>query len=88
MIASAVNIVVHTARLSDGTRKVVQISEVAGMLDETHIKLNDIFIFKQRGVEKITNKVIGEFHATGVVPAFYDEIISRGIELPRDTFRS
>ncbi|MDD5355284.1 MAG: ATPase, T2SS/T4P/T4SS family [Candidatus Omnitrophica bacterium] len=87
MIASAVNMIVHTARLADGTRKVVQISEVVGMADETHIKLNDIFIFKQTGIDKATNKVLGEFRATGIVPKFYDEIITRGIDLPRDTFR-
>jgi pilus assembly protein CpaF len=87
MIASAVDIIIHTARLSDGTRKIVQISEVSGMLDETHIKLNDIFMFKQTGMDKATNKVLGEFYATGVAPTFYDEIITRGIDLPRDTFR-
>jgi Flp pilus assembly CpaF family ATPase len=87
MIASAVDIIVHTARLADGTRKVIQISEVTGMIDETHIKLNDIFVFKQVGIDKATNKVIGDFHATGTIPTFYDEIVTRGIDLPRDTFR-
>jgi pilus assembly protein CpaF len=87
MIASAVDIIVHTARLSDGTRKIIQISEVVGMSDETHIKLNDILVFKQTGIEKSTNKVLGEFQATGIVPTFYDEIITRGIDLPREIFR-
>lgn len=88
MIASAVDIVVHTARLSDGTRKVIQITEVAGMLDETHIDLRDIFLFRQRGIDKENrNKVIGEYQATGTIPTFYDELTTLGLELPRQIFQ-
>lgn len=88
MIASAVDIVVHTARLSDGTRKVIQITEVAGMRDETHVELHDIFLFHQKGIDKDNkNKVIGEFQATGTIPTFYEELLTRGLELSRDIFR-
>jgi pilus assembly protein CpaF len=87
MIASAVDIIIHTARLSDGTRRVVQITELAGMQDETHINLHDLFLFKQTGIDKEhNNKVIGSFQATGQIPTFYDEIITRGIDLSRDIF--
>ncbi|MFH1622292.1 MAG: ATPase, T2SS/T4P/T4SS family [Candidatus Omnitrophota bacterium] len=87
MIASAVDVVVHTARLSDGSRRIVQITEVVGMTDETHVDLHDIFLFKQTGVDKEhNNKVIGSYQATGIIPTFYDEIITRGIDLPRDVF--
>ncbi|MFC1708468.1 ATPase, T2SS/T4P/T4SS family [Candidatus Omnitrophota bacterium] len=87
MIASAVDIVVHTARLSDGTRRVIQITEIAGMLDETRVDLRDIFLFKQTGVDNANNnKVIGSFQATGQIPTFYDEIITRGVDLARDVF--
>jgi septum site-determining protein MinD len=51
MISSAVDIIVHTARLSDGSRKIMAVSEVSGMKDELHINLNDIFVFKQTGVD-------------------------------------
>jgi len=88
MIASAVDMIVQTARLSDGTRRVVQISEVVGMLDETHIKLQDIFVFKQTGIDRENKKVIGDFHATGKVPTFYEDIVTRGIDLPRDIFKA
>ncbi|NQU19510.1 CpaF family protein [bacterium] len=88
MIASAVDMIVQTARLSDGTRRVVQISEVVGMLDETHIKLQDIFVFKQTGIDRENKKVIGDFHATGKVPTFYEDIVTRGIDLPRDIFKT
>ena len=88
MIASAVDVIVQTARLSDGTRRVIQISELAGMLDETHIKLQDIFLFKQKGIDRENNnKVIGDFQATGIIPTFYDDIITRGIALSRDIFK-
>ncbi|MDD5004904.1 MAG: ATPase, T2SS/T4P/T4SS family [Candidatus Omnitrophica bacterium] len=88
MIASAVDLIVHTARLPDGTRKVIQISEVVGMLDDTHINLKDLFVFKQTGIDRNNNnKVIGHFQATGIIPTFYDDIVTRGVELPREIFK-
>ena len=87
MIASAVDIIVHTSRLSDGSRKIVQVTEVAGMLDEVHVDLHDIFLYKQTGVEKDTNRVLGQFQATGIIPTFYEEILTKGIKLSRDIFR-
>lgn len=87
MTSSAIHVVVQTARLSDGTRKIIQITEISGMDDETHIKLTDIFRFKQISIDKEhNNKVIGKFIATGHVPVFYDELITRGISLSRDIF--
>ncbi|MFH1655884.1 MAG: ATPase, T2SS/T4P/T4SS family [Candidatus Omnitrophota bacterium] len=86
MIASAIHLIVHTTRLSDGSRKVVQISEIVGMLDETHINLKDIFVFRQKGIDK-DGKVLGEFRPTGYVPTFFDEMLTRGIVLPDDIFK-
>jgi len=86
MTASAIDIVVQTARLSDGGRRVTQVTEVCGMDDELHINFVDIFRFKQEGVDPDTKKVIGKFAATGHVPTFYDDLITRGIHLPRETF--
>ncbi len=87
MIASAIDIIVHTSRLSDGSRKIIQISEIAGMIDETHISLKDIFVFKQTGVDQKGN-VIGQFRATGYLPSFMEEMRVRGIPLSEDIFRT
>jgi septum site-determining protein MinD len=88
MTASAIDIVIQTARLSDGTRKITQVTEVAGMDDELHIKFADIFQFKQMSIDRDTGKVIGEFTATGHVPSFYEELITRGIHLSSDIFKA
>ncbi len=85
MIASAVDLIVHTARLSDGTRKVIQVTEIAGMTDELHIALKDVFAFRQTGVDAQGN-VIGSFRATGYIPSFADEIRVKGIALPDEMF--
>ncbi len=87
MTASAVDLIVHTARLSDGSRKVLQITEVAGMKDEIHIDLRDIFAFKQSGIDGQGN-VLGDFAATGYVPSFIEEIRIKGISLPEGIFKS
>ena len=87
MIASAVDMIVHTARLSDGSRKIIQISELAGMKDELHIELKDIFVFKQTGLDKDHN-VLGDFRATGYIPTFSEEIKIKGITLPEDIFKA
>jgi septum site-determining protein MinD len=87
MIASAIDVIVHTARLSDGTRKVMQVTEVAGMLDEVHIGLKDIFAFQQSGVDE-HGKILGDFHPTGTLPTFYEDILKRGIELPQEIFKA
>ena len=86
MIASAIDMIVHTARLSDGSRKILQITEVTGMLDEVHIGLKDIFIFSQTGVDK-QGKIQGDFHPTGKIPTFLEDIHRRGIHLPEEMFK-
>ena len=86
MVASSIDVIVHTARLSDGSRKILQISEVAGMTDEVHINLKDIFDFKQTSTDKDTGKVLGNFCATGYIPSFIEEIKTKGILLPEDIF--
>jgi len=85
MIASAIDIVVHTTRLSDGSRKIIQITELAGMLDEQHINLKDVFMFRQTGLAE-GGKVLGNFVPTGYIPSFYDELKPRGIDLSKDIF--
>ncbi len=78
-IASAVDIVIHESRLSDGSRKVVAISEVTG-LEGQQIVMQDIFAFRQSGVDE-HGKVQGVFLPTGAVPTFYEHLKSCGLRL-------
>jgi pilus assembly protein CpaF len=85
MIGSAINLIIHTARLSDGTRKVTQISEITGMKDEMHIDMRDIFVFKQTGIDSAGN-VLGNFIPTGYIPSFLGDIKIRGIPISESIF--
>jgi len=78
-IASAVSIIVQVARLSDGSRRVTQISEVTGVADDT-VTLQDIFVFDRLGIGS-NGRVMGRFRATGVQPKFTDRLIASGIQL-------
>jgi len=83
-IASAIDIIVHESRLSDGSRKVTFISEVVG-LEGQQIVMQDIFEFKQTGVDE-KGKVIGKFLPTGAVPTFYEHLKSRGLHIDPSVF--
>jgi pilus assembly protein CpaF len=85
-IASAIHAVVQIARLSDGTRKVVSISEVTG-LDAESITMQDIFVFDRRGLDE-SGKVRGTFRATGVRPLFADRLATGGARLRPALFES
>lgn len=76
-IASAVDIIIHESRMSDGTRKVVAISEVTG-LEGSQIVMQDIFSFHQTGVGD-GGKIIGQFKPTGAIPTWFDQLPGRGI---------
>ena len=84
-IASALHVVVQVARLSDGRRKVVSVSELTGMEGEV-ITMQEIFRFKQSGVDP-EGMVKGKFEATGIRPRFLDQVMSHGINLSADLFR-
>ncbi len=83
-VSSAINLIVQQSRLSDGTRRVVQISEVTGMEGPT-ITLQDIFIYRQTGVGE-DGKVQGRFVSTGFVPRFVHDLEAQGIRLPKGIF--
>ena len=83
-IASAVDVIIHESRMSDGSRKVVAISEVVG-LEGNQIVMQDIFSFKQSGIDD-KGRVVGEFKPTGAVPTFYENLASRGIGLDTAMF--
>jgi pilus assembly protein CpaF len=84
-IASALHVVVQVARLSDGRRKVVSVSELTGMEGEV-ITMQEIFRFKQSGVDP-EGMVKGKFEATGIRPRFLDQVMAHGINLSADLFR-
>jgi pilus assembly protein CpaF len=85
-IASAVHAIVQVARLSDGTRKVITVSEVTGMDGDT-IALQDIFVFDRTGIDE-SGKVRGVFHATGGPPNFADRLATAGCRLSPALFES
>jgi pilus assembly protein CpaF len=82
-ISSALDVIVQLSRLSDGSRKLVEFTEVTGMEGPT-ITTQTIFKYEQRGVEN--GKVIGEFVATGVMPAFMDRLEQYGFRIPNTHF--
>ncbi len=86
MIASAVHLIVQQTRLEDGSRKVVNITEVGGLQGDV-ITLQDIFVFKQDGIDKRGN-VKGKFQATGFIPKFVEELERKGYKIPRGLFRN
>jgi len=83
-MASAFDVIIQLSRLSDGSRRIVSLTEVAGM-EGPRISLQDVFAYKQQGIGP-DGKVIGELAATGIRPQFADRIRTFGIELGADTF--
>jgi pilus assembly protein CpaF len=78
-IASAVNVVIQVSRLGDGTRKLMQISEIVGMEGDV-ITMQEIFVFERTGIGE-NEKVLGQFKATGIRPKFADRLKAYGIDL-------
>jgi pilus assembly protein CpaF len=79
-VASAVNMVIQVARLTDGTRRIVSISEITGMEGEM-ITMQEIFLFERTGVDA-SGKVIGRFRTTGIRPRFAERLKQYGMQLP------
>jgi pilus assembly protein CpaF len=83
-IVSAIDVVIQVNRLSDGTRKVMTISEVVGMESDI-ITMQDIFVFDKQGVAP-NGAVLGDYRATGIRPRFADRLEENGIQLPSEMF--
>jgi pilus assembly protein CpaF len=83
-IASAIAIVVQVSRLSDGSRKVISISEITGM-EENVISMQEIFHFKRRGIGP-DGRVVGVFEPTHIRPKFLEGLRIAGIFLPAGMF--
>ena len=84
-IASALDVVLQVARLSDGRRKIISMSELTGMEGEV-VTMQEIFRFRQTGVSG-EGIVQGRFEATGIRPRFLDQVMAHGITLSPDLFR-
>ncbi len=82
-VSSAIDLIIHQERMKDGSRKVVNITEVSGMEGDV-ITLTDIFVFEQSGYE--SGKIVGRLRATGLRPKFMDKIEAAGIHLPASIF--
>ena len=83
-IASAVHVLVQASRMSDGSRRIINITEVTGM-EVDMVTLQDIYVFEKRGLSP-DGRVLGRFAATGIRPKFYEKLLSAGIRLRPDLF--
>jgi pilus assembly protein CpaF len=83
-VASALNLIVHTERLHDGSRKVVRVTEVQRM-EGDQVTLQDLFVFNVHGTTA-NGSIAGALESTGLHPTFKDDFHRRGIQLPADLF--
>jgi pilus assembly protein CpaF len=83
-VTSALNVIIHLSRLSDGSRKMTSIQEVSGMEGDV-ITLQEIFLFEPSGLDA-QGKVQGKFRATGIRPKFLDRCKAAGVTVPVDVF--
>ncbi len=84
-IAGAIDIIVHMARLRDGSRKVMQISEITGMEGDV-ITMQDLFVFEHEGFDEM-GRIRGRLRPTGLRPKCYERFAERGIRLPLTIFQ-
>jgi pilus assembly protein CpaF len=85
-VASAIDMVIQIARQSDGTRKIISVSEITGM-EQDIITLQEIFKFEQTGIGP-KGEVIGEHQPTGSVPTFVHDLRKRGGKVDMNMFRT
>ena len=83
-IASALDLVLQVARMSDGSRRVTSISEITGMEGDI-ITMQEIFMYERTGVDQ-HGQVLGRFRPTGIRPRFADRLKACGMQLPRVFF--
>jgi pilus assembly protein CpaF len=83
-IASAINVIVQQARLKDGSRKIINITEVQGMEGDV-VVLQDVFMFEQTGIDE-RGKIVGQLRPTGIRPKFVELFEAQNIYLPPNIF--
>ncbi len=79
-IVSAIDLIVHTSRQSDGSRKVTHITQIGGMDEHESVMFHDLFLFKQTGVGP-NHEVLGYYTATGKRPSFLSDLRARGVKI-------
>ena len=80
-VSSAISMIIQLARLRDGSRKIVSITEVVGMEGDT-VTMQEIFRFESKGADPLTGKIIGDVSPTGIRPKIIDRLFDMGIPLP------
>lgn len=85
-VSSAIDLFVQIARFSDGSRRVIAITECVGMEGEL-VTMQDIFVFERTGLTE-QGRVTGRFRATGIRPKFYDRLRASGIQIPASVFQT
>jgi pilus assembly protein CpaF len=83
-ISAGLDCVIHISRMADGTRRVVNVSEIVGMEGEV-VSMQDIFVFKKTGISE-EGKVLGRYEATGIRPKFADRLEVSGVSVPASLF--
>jgi pilus assembly protein CpaF len=83
-VASAIDVIIQLARLSDGTRKVVSVMEITGLEGDV-ISMSEVFKFQQRGLDE-RGRVLGDLVPTGVTPRFTDKLKTKGVDIPQGIF--
>jgi pilus assembly protein CpaF len=84
-ISAALDVIIHVARMSDGTRRVVSVGEIVGMEREV-VAMQEILVFRKVGISQ-DGKVMGQYEATGVRPKFADRLAVNGVNVPSSLFR-
>jgi len=83
-IAGGIDLIIQCSRLKDGSRKIVNITEVEDLEGDV-VVLQDIFTFNQKGIDEF-GKVIGKMTATGIRPKFYERLETSGIRIQASVF--
>jgi pilus assembly protein CpaF len=84
-ISAALDVIIQVTRFSDGTRRVVAVSEIVGM-EQDVVAMQDIFVFRKTGLSA-EGKVLGHFEATGIRPKFADQLKLAGVDVSPSVFR-
>ncbi len=85
-VSSAIDLFVQISRFSDGSRRVVAMTECVGMEGEL-VTMQDIFVFERTGLTD-SGRVTGRFRATGIRPRFYDRLRASGMQIPTSVFQT
>jgi pilus assembly protein CpaF len=84
-VASAIHFVVQMSRMPDGSRKITDITEIAGLGENNVFLTQEIFVFKQQGFDA-AGRVVGRFQPTGTVPRIVERLRARGVKFPMEVF--